>query len=192
MDLDRLVAAADVVIDFSLPAGTNTVLDVVTTRRVPLVCGVSGLGESELRALDRAADVIPLVYDRNMSRGIAALNGILARLVTALGPDYAVSVSETHHVHKKDAPSGTALMLGETLAEARGTALKDIPIASERRGEVPGDHTVILTCGSENLTLTHQVTTRDVFAEGAVLAAEWIVSQPNGRYSMHDLLFSSR
>ncbi|NNC77093.1 MAG: 4-hydroxy-tetrahydrodipicolinate reductase, partial [Woeseiaceae bacterium] len=170
--------------------GTATVLEVVTARRIPLVCGVSGLGEAEFVALDNAADVIPVVYDRNMSRGIAALNGVLTRLVTALGPDYSMAITETHHVHKKDAPSGTALMLGETLAKARRMPLEDIPIASERRGDVPGEHTVTLSSTSENLALTHAVTTRDVFAEGAVFAAEWVVSQPSGRYSMQDVLFS--
>lgn len=188
-DLDEPVKSADVVIDFSLPGGTMAVLDAVVRHKKPLVCGVSGLDQQQMATLDAASEAIPLVYDRNMSRGIAALNGILGRLTTALGDDFAVSISEVHHQHKKDAPSGTALMLGETLADARGVGPGDIPIASIRRGEVPGEHTVLLATASEELTVTHSVTSRRVFAEGAVQAATWVVSRPAGRYSMHDVLF---
>ena len=113
-----------------------------------------------------------------------------AKIAATLGPDYSVRIEETHHVHKKDAPSGTALMLGEALAETRSVDADDIEYRSERRGEVPGDHAVIFSSPTESLTLSHSVTTRDVFAAGALRAARWIVGRKPGRFVMHDVLFS--
>ena len=108
----------------------------------------------------------------------------------ASSPEFSVEIHETHHVHKKDAPSGTALKLGESLAAARGLdAATDIHYESERRGDVPGDHAVILSSSSERLELSHSVTTRDVFATGALRAASWVVGQTPGQYSMRDVLF---
>ena len=124
-----------------------------------------------------------------MSRGIAVLDAALREVAHALPAEFAVSVSEVHHVHKKDVPSGTALKLAEAVAAARGVAPSAIPIASERRGEVAGDHEVNFVSTSEQLTLAHSVTSRSVFADGAVSAARWVVRQPAGRYSMQDVLF---
>jgi 4-hydroxy-tetrahydrodipicolinate reductase len=119
-DLDALIASADVVVDFSLPEGTEQVLAAVVRHGKPLVCGVSGLNDAQLSLLNDAATRIPLVYDRNMSLGIAVLQRTVREAAAALGLDFAVEIAEVHHVHKKDAPSGTALKLGETIAEARG------------------------------------------------------------------------
>ena len=188
-DLDSLVSATDVVIDFSLPEGTAEVVAAIERHRKPLVCGVSGLDEAQLAAIDRAARQVAVVYDRNMSQGIAALAETLRRVAATLGDDFSARIEETHHIHKKDAPSGTALMLGGVLAEARGVDADDIEYLSERRGEVPGDHTVIFSTPAEELTLSHSVTTRDVFAAGALRAARWIHGRKPGRYVMHDVLF---
>ena len=189
-DLDALVAAADVIIDFSLPEGTEQVLAAVSAGNKPLVCGVSGLSESQLRTLDETAGGVAVVYDRNMSLGIAVLERSVREAAASLGPDFAVVISETHHVHKKDAPSGTALKLGEAIAAARGEGdMSAIEFEVERRGEVPGDHEVVLQTGTERLSFAHSVTTRQVFADGALRAARWIVGRPPGRYSMQDVLF---
>ena len=187
-DVSAVAQAADVLIDFSLPEGTPAVLAAATDAGKPLVCGVSGLGEEQLAAMQRAADSIAIVFDRNMSLGIAVLQGLVTQAATALGSDFGIEVHETHHVHKLDAPSGTALKLGEALAAARGIAADDIHYEAERRGEVPGDHTVIFKSPTETLTFTHSVTTRDVFAEGALHAARWITDQRPGLYSMRDVL----
>ena len=120
---------------------------------------------------------VPVVYDRNMSKGVSVLNEALRRVAAVLGDEFEVRVEETHHVHKKDAPSGTALKLGETLAAARGVDVGGIDYRSERRGEVPGDHSVVFSAPTETLTLSHSVTTRDVFAEGALSAAAWIAGR---------------
>lgn len=189
-DLDALVAAADVIIDFSLPEGTEQVLAAVAGGNKPLVCGVSGLSDSQMQALDATAARVAVVYDRNMSLGIAVLERTVREAAASLGPDFDVVISETHHVHKKDAPSGTALKLGEAVAAARGEGdMAAIEFEVERRGEVPGDHEVIMRTSTERLSFAHSVTTRQVFADGALRAAHWVVNRPPGRYSMQDVLF---
>lgn len=188
-DLAPLIDNADVLIDFSLPDGTDRILDTIADTGIPFVCGVTGLDEQQLARIDALARDRAVVYDRNMSCGIAVLDAALRHVAGALPPEFAAAVSEVHHVHKKDAPSGTALKLAAALAAARGIAPGDIPIASERRDEVAGDHEVSFTSESESLTLSHSVRNRSVFAEGAIAAARWVVRRPAGRYSMHDVLF---
>ena len=190
-DLDVLVRAADVVIDFSLPEGTMEVLDAALAHGKPLVCGVSGLDDEQMARIDAAAAQIPLVYDRNMSLGVAVLTRSVREAAASLGLDFEVAISEVHHVHKKDAPSGTALKLGEAVAGARGEeGTGTVIFASERRGEVPGDHEVVMSSPTETLTFSHSVTTRQVFADGAIVAARWIAAQSPGRYRMSDVLFA--
>jgi len=189
-DLDQLLLDADVVIDFSLPDGTSQVLETITRLGKPLVCGVSGLSDEQLAALGAAASSVPLVYDRNMSLGVAVLERSVREAAASLGTDFTVEISEVHHVHKKDAPSGTALKLGEAAAEARGeSGVGSVAFQSERRGEVPGDHEVVMRSPTETLTFAHSVTTRQVFADGAIRAARWVVGQEPGRYAMSDVLF---
>ena len=187
-DIHKVAAAADVLIDFSLPEATSGILAAVTSHGKPLVCGVSGLSDAQMAELDAAAGKVAIVFDRNMSLGIAVLENLVRQASAALGTDFDVEVHETHHVHKIDAPSGTALKLGAAIAVARGTDAADIHYESERRGEVPGDHTVILSSPTERLELRHSVTTRQVFADGAVRAARWLVGQSAGRYSIQDVL----
>ncbi len=188
-ELGPIVAAADVLVDFSLPGATETVVAAVLEHEKPLVCGVSGLGVTEQGLLDRAAATVAIVFDRNMSLGIAVLEKLVRQAAGSLGAEFEVEVHETHHVHKIDAPSGTALKLGEAIAAVRGVSPDAIHYEVERRGEVPGDHTVFLTSASERLTLGHSVTTRQVFADGALRAARWVVGRPPGRYTMQDVLF---
>ena len=189
-DCSVLVADADVVIDFSLPEGTELLLEAVVRHGKPLVCGVSGLNELQLAQLARASGRIPLVFDRNMSLGIAVLERSVREAAASLGPNFAVQVSEVHHVHKKDAPSGTALKLGEAIATSLGeTGTGAVQFEVERRGEVPGDHEVTMASTTEKLTFAHSVTTRQVFVDGALTAAEWVVDKAPGRYSMQDVLF---
>jgi 4-hydroxy-tetrahydrodipicolinate reductase len=186
-NLDGLLAASDVLIDFSLPEATDTVIAAAVSREVPLVCGVSGLSNAQASALEDAAAKIPIVYDRNMSLGVAVLETLARQAAKAL-PGFAVEVHETHHVHKIDAPSGTALKLGEAIAAARGTDPAEIHYESERRGEVPGDHEVILSSATETLKLAHSVTTRQVFADGALAAARWVSDKSSGLFTMHEVL----
>lgn len=191
-DIGQLVAAADVLIDFSLPSATTEVLQAVEKAGTPLVCGVSGLDDDQVVAMQRTAERVPLVYDRNMSLGIAVLERSVREAAATLGPEFQIAISEVHHVHKKDAPSGTALKLAATVAAARGEqGTGGVSFQVERRGEVPGDHEVVMSSDTEKLTFAHSVTTRQVFADGALRAARWIVRQPPGFYRMADVLFAS-
>lgn len=189
--IDELATAADIIVDFSLPSGTEIVLAAVERHGVPLVCGVSGLDHKQMHGLREASRRIAVVYDRNMSLGIAVLERTVRDAAASLGAEFSIEISETHHVHKKDAPSGTALKLAEAIAGARGDAdTGTIRFHSERRGEVPGDHQVRMSTPSEQLTFAHSVTTRHVFADGALRAARWCVNRPPGLYGMRDVLFS--
>jgi 4-hydroxy-tetrahydrodipicolinate reductase len=203
-DLDAVLKAADVAVDFTLPGATPRILDTVAKLDKPLVCGVSGLDDSGMQRMQAAASSVPIFYDRNMSFGIAVLADLVRRAGAVLGPEFVAAVHETHHVHKVDAPSGTALKLGEALAEvrnrdfasvlrydedqpARRTSPDEIVFSVTREGENPGEHTVVFQSGAESLELTHRVRHRRVFALGALQAARWLVRQQPGLYGMTDL-----
>ena len=187
-DIDEIASASDVLVDFSLPEATSDVVSAAARHGVPLVCGVSGLDEKQMAGLHEAANTVAVVYDRNMSAGVAALENAVRQAAASLGPAFAVEIRETHHAHKIDAPSGTALKLGEAISDVLGIDPADIRYESERRGEVPGDHTVILASGTERLSFHHSVMTRDVFAEGAIRAARWIAGRGPGMFTMHNVL----
>lgn len=203
-DLDAVIAAGDVVVDFTLADATDEIIAAVRAAKKPLVCGVSGLTPESRQALQEAGAHVPVLYDRNMSLGIAVLERLLRDAVAMLPDDFAAEIHETHHVHKKDAPSGTALKLGEALADARGQDFASVahydpsatPMPPEagaieffvtREGEVPGDHTVVFANEFERLELTHRVAHRRVFADGALRAAVCVSARPAGYYEMKDL-----
>ncbi len=207
-DLAAVLPVSDVAIDFSLPEATTIVLEAVLAAAKPLVIGVSGLDSASIDAIDKLSKTVPVLYDRNMSLGIAVLDRVVREAAAALGAGFEAEVHETHHVHKIDAPSGTALKLGASLAEARQQDFETVreydpaglkrPLAPgqigfevSREGEVPGEHTVVLYSDSERLELKHVALKRRVFADGALKAAQWLVSQPAGLYSMHDLLIGT-
>ncbi len=189
--LDEILSKSDVLVDFSLPAANAEILAAVNKHQKPLVCGVSGLDSEQMAALQAVAATVPVVFDRNMSQGVTALDRVVKEVASSLGPEFAVEIHETHHIHKLDSPSGTALKLAESVAAGKGVDLADADIRFEveRRGEVPGDHSVILTSPTETLTFKHSVTTRQVFADGAARAARWVVSRNPGLYQMSDVLF---
>ena len=204
-DLAQLLAGADCVIDFSLPVGSVQVAARAAVEGTPLVCGVSGLDPDQFSALEDAATRIPVVFDRNMSQGVAVLTELVRQAAAALGDEFQAFIHETHHVHKLDAPSGTALKLGEAVAGARDGTLEElmwyapekadaeapgqsIRFTVERRGEVPGEHELRFVSDSEQLILGHSVTSRDVFAAGALRAALWVRGRQPGLYSMRDVL----
>lgn len=203
-DLDAVLGAGDVAVDFTLPTATPRVADSVVRLRKPLVCGVSGLGDDALRQLREASRSVPVLYDRNMSFGMAVLDDLVRRAAAALGPEFVAEIHETHHVHKLDAPSGTALKLGEALAAARGQDFErvyryeegrlaerrspgEILFSAVRAGENPGEHTVLFRSQAETLELAHRVRQRRVFALGALQAARWLLLQQPGFYGMRDL-----
>lgn len=188
-DLDAVASASDVLIDFSLAEATSSVVAAALARGTPLVCGVSGLSDHQVATLEAASTAIPVVYDRNMSEGVTVLKAVLSEVSGVLAAAFGVSIEEVHHSGKRDAPSGTALMLRESIAAARGIEPQQVQIESLRRGDVAGDHRVTFASPTEKLTFSHSVTTRDVFAAGALRAAGWLIGRDPGLYSMHDVLF---
>lgn len=207
-DLASVLNAADVAIDFSLPEAAHKVLDAVLAAAKPLVIGVSGLDRAAVDELEDVARTIPILYDRNMSLGIAVLDGLVRQAVASLGAGFEAEIHEMHHRHKVDAPSGTALKLGASLAAARNQDFEAVkryepaglerPLAPgeigfkvRREGEIPGEHTVILYNEAERLELKHAVSSRRVFADGALRAAQWLSDRPPGLYAMRDLLFQA-
>lgn len=180
-ELSILLGDADVAIDFTLPEATAEVVRVTTEQNTPLVCGVTGVNDADQEAMAAAAAHIPILYDRNMSQGIAIISNVLQRLAGIIGSEWNADIVETHHTHKKDAPSGTAIALREALGD------NSIGIESRREGEVVGDHRVRFTASSESIEIAHSVADRRVFAEGALAAARWLIQKPPGLYRMTDI-----
>jgi 4-hydroxy-tetrahydrodipicolinate reductase len=177
----------DVAVDFSLPGAFDPLLALCLARNKPLVSGTTGLSERQFSALDSAAAVIPVLWAANFSAGVAVL-GVLVRQAAAALPDWDVDVVEAHHVHKKDAPSGTALVLGAAVQAGQGRAPS---YSSLRAGDIVGEHTVQFSGPGERLELVHRATNRDIFARGALQAARRLALIGPGRHELGDLLLSS-
>lgn len=194
--LAELDAKAELLIDFTLPGGTRKAAQWCARHGVALLSGTTGLTAADIRALQNAARKIPLLWAPNLSRGVALMTALVRQAALAMDPAAAVTVTDIHHRHKLDAPSGTALALAEAVREghaprAVGAGKKDgfEPVfASVREGEVVGEHSVRFTLRDEVLEITHKALDRDVFARGALKAAAWLVRQPPGYYSSGDWL----
>ncbi|MBK1735101.1 4-hydroxy-tetrahydrodipicolinate reductase [Halorhodospira abdelmalekii] len=199
------IARADVVIDFSLPQATSAVAEACRVHATPLVLGTTGLGEAEQAALAELAERVPLVQAANYSTGVTLLTVLVEQAARAIGSHSDIEIIEAHHRHKVDAPSGTALRLGEAVAAVLERDLKQcavygreghtgvrahetIGFATLRAGDIVGEHTVLFAGDGERLELTHKASSRTTFAAGAVRAAHWVVGQPAGRYDMRDVL----
>jgi 4-hydroxy-tetrahydrodipicolinate reductase len=199
------IDAADVLIDFTLHTSVPENVRVAHDLRRAVVIGATGLTEEETGRITRASLDIPIVWAPNMSLGVNLLFAMVRKAAEVLGRGYSVDIDETHHVHKKDAPSGTALRLGEKVAEGWGTDLGRIMrheegghavtaepgrmvIHSHREGEVVGDHTVRFDIGGESIAFTHRAFNREAFAMGALKAAAWVVRQRPRLYDMQDVL----
>jgi 4-hydroxy-tetrahydrodipicolinate reductase len=204
--LDEALAAADVVIDFTTPAASVALARAAAARGGPaLVIGSTGASPEERVAIAEAAKSVPIVFAGNYSLGVNMLMGLVAQAAKALNPDYDIEVFEAHHRHKVDAPSGTALMLGEAAAKGRGVKLADVKetvrdgitgarprgqigFSVVRGGGIVGEHSVIFAADDEILTLSHSGRDRALFARGAVEAARWVAGKPAGLYDMQDVL----
>ncbi|GAB4275565.1 MAG: 4-hydroxy-tetrahydrodipicolinate reductase [Deferrisomatales bacterium] len=204
-DLSACLEEADVVIDFTSAAASVAHAEVVARAGKAIVIGSTGF-TAEQRAAVRACGGAARVFQApNMSVGVNVLLRVVADVARLLGDAYDVEIVETHHRFKKDAPSGTALALAESVAEALGRDLaadgvhgrhglvgergaREIGIHAVRAGDVVGDHTVIFGGLGERVEVTHKATSRETFARGALRAARWVVAQPPGFYTMLDLL----
>jgi len=204
-DLDALARGANVLIDFSSPDALPAVLDAARGAAVPVVIGTTGLSAAEHEAIDAAAREIAVLQAANMSLGVNLLAALVREAAARLGPGWDIEIAEMHHRHKVDAPSGTALLLGEAAAAGRGITLAGhsergrdgigetraegaIGFASLRGGSVAGDHLVVLAGEGERIELGHRAESRAIFARGAVQAALWLHGKAPGRYSMNDVL----
>jgi len=196
---------ADGIVDFSAPAASIEFSALAAQARIAHVIGTTGLGDEDLVRIGAAARHAPIVRSGNMSLGVNLLALLTRRVARALGEEFDIEIVEMHHRMKVDAPSGTALMLGEAAAEGRGVALADrsargrdgltgarrpgdIGFASLRGGGVIGDHTVIFAGAGERIELSHRAEDRAVFARGALRAALWAHGRKPGLYSMADVL----
>jgi len=180
-----------VLIDFSNPKNAINMLDICVSKSIGMVVGTTGFSEKELLLLKQASKIIPILCAPNMSVGVNKVFAILKEAVKYFDNNYDVEIFEAHHRDKLDAPSGTALKLGEAISTSLGDKLtKEIKYFSERYGEVIGDHKVKMESSTETLIFSHSTTTRQVFVDGAIKASKWIIGKSAGFYCMQDVLFS--
>lgn len=204
-DLNALARAANVLIDFSAPVALPLLLTAARDGATPVVIGTTGLTPDDHAAIDEAAREIAVLQSANMSLGVNLLAHLVREAAAALGPEWDIEIAEMHHRDKVDAPSGTALLLGEAAAAGRDIALDDheergrdgigearargaIGFASLRGGSVAGDHLVLFAGDGERIELGHRAESRAIFARGAIRAALWLHGRPAGRYTMNDVL----
>jgi len=203
-DLATLIEKSEVIIDFTLPEGTEALLEALLENPKPLVSGTTGLSQHQQNLMIELSKKVPVLYATNMSLGIALLKRLVAMTSEKLR-DFDIEIVEMHHRYKKDAPSGTALTLAEFAAKARGLDLDKVRVSGRdgnigerskdeigvfalRGGDIVGRHTVGFYNDGEFIELHHTATSRDTFAKGAIKAAKWLVSQEAGLYSIDDCL----
>ncbi len=204
-DLPQVLDGADVVIDFSSPAGSVRLAGVAAERGVAMVIGTTGFSAQDTVALTAAAKATAVVKSGNMSLGVNLLAALTRRVAATLDETFDIEILEMHHNKKVDAPSGTALLLGEAAAEGRGRDLDEwsergrdgqtgarkpgtIGFASLRGGSVVGEHAVIFAGPAERIELVHKAEDRMIFAHGALVAARWVKGRAPALYSMADVL----
>ena len=214
--LDGLQSKADLLIDFTLPGGTRSAAQWCASNNVAFLSGTTGLLTEDIETLKLAALKIPVLWAPNLSPGVALVKKLVAQAAATLGVEASIHITETHHVHKLDAPSGTALALAATAMEGRdkspehklGSARQESPakesengesengeseegelsFTSLREGEVIGEHTVSFAVADELIEITHKALNREVFANGALKAGEWLVQQKAGFYTTSEWL----
>ena len=198
----------DVLVDFSAPDGLKASLDRAVSAGIPILVGTTGLKPEHHAAIAEAAKSIAVIHAPNTSLGINLLRDLVEKATARLGPDWDIEILEMHHRHKVDAPSGTALMLGQAAAKGRGSTVQElsrfdrisehpharepgsIGYASLRGGSVAGEHVVILAADGERIELGHRADSRKIFARGALAAARFLAGRPAGLYTMQDVIGS--
>jgi 4-hydroxy-tetrahydrodipicolinate reductase len=203
---EDLFSACDLVIDFTVPEATRRHIWLAAKHHKPLVVGTTGLTAKDESELLDAANEAPILYAANMSLGVTIMTALTEKIASLLGPEnWDIEINETHHRHKADAPSGTALALGRAAAKGRGREFKDVGIygreghtgervhgaigfAVQRGGDVAGEHSVTFFGEGERLQISHVASDRALFARGAIRAAFWLHDKPRGLYTMRDVL----
>lgn len=202
--LSEYAGEADLIIDFSHRSATKALTEYAVSRGLPVVIATTGQSEEEIEMIRRAASSIPVFFSANMSIGIAALIRA-AKAVASVYPDADIEIVEIHHNRKLDAPSGTALMIANSLTELRPDSSfqygrggqkkrekREIGIHAVRMGNVVGTHEILIGTDTETITLKHEAHSRALFADGAIAAAAFLVNRPAGLYAMSDLVSSEK
>ena len=204
-DRSRALAGAAVAIDFTLPEATKDNLAAAAARHVPIIIGTTGLDAARHALIRRASEKLPVLVAPNMSLAVNLLFDLVGSAAAALPAEYDIEILDAHHRHKVDAPSGTALRMGEIAAGARDSTLAAVGVygrfgksvsrppgaigfSSVRAGDIVGEHHVIFSGAGETLEFVHRATDRMTYAHGALTAARWIIGQPPGLYGMADVL----
>jgi 4-hydroxy-tetrahydrodipicolinate reductase len=200
-----LFTRADAIIDFTAPEHTVGLAGLAAMHGKTLISGTTGLNSAQKEALIRAGESTRVVWSANMSVGVNLLMALVEHTAAKLGAESDIEILEMHHRHKVDAPSGTALALGEAAARGRGVNLHDVWVKSRdghtgqrtagsigfatlRGGDVIGDHSVLFASAGERIELSHKASNRDIYARGALVAAEWVSAKPHGFYTMRDVV----
>jgi len=204
-DIERVLKDFDVLIDFTRPEATLDALSVCQSAGKAMVIGTTGFSDDALKVIDQASSDIPIVFAPNMSVGVNLTLKLLETTAKVIGTDSNIEIVEAHHRHKVDSPSGTALKMGEVIANALGRDLSEcavygregteeprdrqtIGFSSIRGGDVVGEHTVTFFMEGERVEISHKASSRMTYANGAVKACQWLSDKPNGLYSMQDVL----
>ncbi len=202
---EEIVKSGDIIIDFSSPELTVKVLDECVKASKPIVIGTTGLDDHAMKKINKFSEYIPILQSPNMSLGVNLLFSLTKIATSILKKDFEIEIMEIHHHHKKDAPSGTAMKLGEIIAKEKNKELKDILVTGReghvgdrkknelgifalRGGNTVGEHSVMYFGGTERLELVHKATSRDTFVFGAIKAAKFLVKKKPGLYTMADVL----
>ena len=204
-DIKQVLNDFDVLVDFTRPEATLDALSICQNAGKAIVIGTTGFNDNALKVIDQASSDIPIVFAPNMSVGVNLTLKLLETTANVIGTDSNIEIVEAHHRHKVDAPSGTALKMGDVIANALGRDLSEcavygregtqeprdrqtIGFSSIRGGDVVGEHTVTFFMEGERVEITHKASSRMTYANGAVKACQWLTKQENGLYSMQDVL----
>ena len=204
-DLSKAIEEFDVIVDFTAPVSTLANIELCKRHGKKLIIGTTGFSEEEKQVIDAASKEMPIVMAPNYSVGVNLVFKLLEKAAKVMGDYCDVEIVEAHHRHKVDAPSGTALSMGEAVAEGLGRDLKDVALyaregqvgprtkdeiafATIRGGDVVGDHTVMFLADGERVEITHKASSRMSFGRGAVRAASWLTAKDSGLYDMQDVL----
>jgi len=204
-DLERVIKKDNVIIEFTTPSATIEHLKIARKKKIPVVIGTTGFNEKEYSKIKETAKEIPILLSPNMSIGINLLFRLTEEITTRVGEEFDVEIIEMHHKNKKDAPSGTAKKIAEIIAKIRGKELSQIGIYGRmgikkrtkeevgihaiRGGSIVGEHIVLFAGEGERLEIIHRAESRQIFARGALRAAEFIIKQKKGFYNLQDVLF---
>jgi len=183
---EQFIESADCLIEFTTPQATIEHLALCEKHKKAMVIGTTGLSDAEKEKIDAASAKMPIVFSPNMSIGVNLLFKMASDAAKVLGPEYSVEIVEAHHVHKKDAPSGTAKEIARIIKDAKGAI--EIPIESVREGETVGEHTVKFESNVDLIEITHSAKTRDIFVKGALQAAKFVVGKKHGLFTMKEVL----